>query len=93
MESTPPKDHEDHITENGLNSQSHDNVVRKICSCASSDEKNPDAKAAVGQGMGEARKVGGVAFDQGEEQKGGFLEAQKEKRTVHTLLRSWTSGM
>ena len=46
MESTLPKDHEDHFAEKGFNSLSHYNVVRKIVPVLQAT-KILDAKAAA----------------------------------------------
>ena len=46
LESTPPKDHEDHIAEKGFNSLSHCNLVHKFAPMPQA-MNIPDAKAAV----------------------------------------------
>ena len=68
QDSILPKDHEDHIAGKGFNSISHCNLVHK-CLPMPQAMKISEAKAASGQGMGEARKVACVAIEQGEEQK------------------------
>ena len=45
LDSTIPRDHEDHIAEEGFNSLSHYNLVRKFIPMPKA-MKNPDAKAA-----------------------------------------------
>ena len=70
MESTLPRDHEDHIAERGFNSMSHYNLVYKFIPMLQA-MKIPDSKAAVDNKLGEARKVASVAIEPGEEQKGG----------------------
>ena len=46
LESNLPKDHKDHIAEKGLNSISHNKLVRKFIPMPQA-MKTPDAKAAV----------------------------------------------
>ena len=84
LESTLPKDHEDHIAEKGFNSLSHHNLVHKFVPMPQA-VKIPDAKGAVDkeQRMGEARKVASVAIDQNKEEKEVVLEAQRENIRVH----------
>ena len=89
MESSFPKDHEDHIAERSFSSSSHFSLVHKFCSCAASDEDS-ECESSSGERTGEAGKVAGVAIDQVKSKKEVILEAQKEKRTVHvaTLMDS-----
>ena len=70
LESTLPKDDEDHIAEKGFNSLSHHNLVHKFVPVPQA-VKIPDAKGAVDkeQRMGKARKVASVAIDQSKEEK------------------------
>ena len=78
LESTLPKDHEDHIAEKGFNSLSHCNLVHKfvlmpqtmtIPECESSSEKLEKLPARQLTRVNCKKEV--------------ILEAQKEKRTVH----------
>ena len=46
LESSPPKDHEDHIAGKGYNSMTHDNLVHKFSPMPQA-MKIPAAKAAV----------------------------------------------
>ena len=72
LESTLPKDHEDHIADK--RPMTHKNLVAiKIL----------DAKAAVCKRMGEARKVASMALEQSEEQKRRSLKKHKERKKVH----------
>ena len=49
--------------------------------------KIPDAKAASGQGMGEAGKIASVALEQGEEQKGGYSgSTMREKESPRCYI-------
>ena len=66
LESSLPKDHEDHMAEKGFNSSSHFFLMHEICFHASSEEIL-DARGSSGQRVGEARKVAGVAIDQSEQ--------------------------
>ena len=48
LESSPPKDHEDHIAGKGHNSMTHYNLVHQFIPMPQA-MKIPDAKAAVGK--------------------------------------------
>ena len=50
LESTPPRNHEDHIAEKGFNSISHYNLVHKIILMLQA-MKIPDAKSSSAQRM------------------------------------------
>ena len=82
LESTLPRDHEDHIAEKGCNSTSHYNLVHN--SDAPSDA-NSGCEGSSGQGMGEARRVASVAIEQGEEQKRRSFWKHKERKRKSTL--------
>ena len=75
LESTLPKDHEDHIAEKGLNSLSHCNLVHNFV-LLPQVMKIPD---------GEARKGASMAIDQSKEQKRGHSGSTERKRRS-TLL-------
>ena len=56
LESTLPKDHENHIAEKGFNSTSHKHLVHKFIPMPQA-MKIPDAESRSGQRMGDVRKV------------------------------------
>ena len=82
LESTLPKDHEDHVAGKGFNSVSHYNLVHKFIPMPPAT-KIPGCESRSGQGMEEARKVASLAIEQGKEQKGGYSGSTKrEKKKV-----------
>ena len=69
LESTRPRNHDDHIAEKGFNSLIHNNLVHKIHSNAPSDE-NSGCEGCSEKRMREARENPCVADGKSEEQKG-----------------------
>ena len=81
LDSSLPKDHEDHIAGKGYNRMTHYHLVHKI-SDASSDE-NSGCESSSGQGMEEARNDSGLAVGESQKQKKEVIqEAQKDIREV-----------
>ena len=79
LESSPPKDHEDHVAERGFNSMSHHNLAYKFVLMPQA-MKIPEAKKSSGSRMGEVRKVASVAIVQNKEQKGGHSASTKRDK-------------
>ena len=78
LESTLPKDHEDHIAGKGYKSMSHYNLVHKFLPMPQS-MKIPDAKAAVHKEW-KNRNDTSLAIGQDEEQKGCYSGSTKRAR-------------
>ena len=83
LESSLPKDHEDHIAGKGYNSMTHYNLVHKFIPVHQA-MKIPDA-TAVGQQREEARNDSSLAVGQSKEQVVRLFWKQKEtnKKKVH----------
>ena len=62
----------------------------QVCSYAPSNE-NPGSNRSSGQGIGEARKVAGVANDQSKEQNGGHSGSTKRAKNFPFCYAEWTS--
>ena len=79
LESTLPKDHEDHIAEKRFKSISHYNLVHKFIPTPRRCE-NSRCESRSGQGKEEAPNIASLAIRQGEEQKGGYsVSTMREK--------------
>ena len=68
MEGAPQRHHEDHITAKGVNSLSHDNMVRKFIPMPQA-LKILDAKAPVEKDMGKFGENSGMAADESQKQE------------------------
>ena len=69
LESSLPKDHDDHIAGKGHNSMTHHNFVHKFIPMPQA-MKIPDAKAAVDKELEDARNDPSLAVGLSQEQKG-----------------------
>ena len=85
LESTPPKDHEDHIAEKWFNSSSHCNLVHKFIPMPQA-MKIRDAKAAVDKEWEKLEHCKHGKY-QGKEQKGGHPRSTKKTKNSPFLLR------
>ena len=79
LESSLPKDHEDHIADKGYCSMTHYNLVHKFIPMPQA-MKTPDAKAAVEKEWKEARNHCSLAVGQSLEQKGGYSGSTKRQK-------------
>ena len=68
LESTLPRNHEDHIAEQGFNSVHHHNLVHKFIPMPQA-MKIPDAKSAVDKTLGKVRENASLAVGKHEEQE------------------------
>ena len=75
LESSLPKDHEDHIAGNGYNSMTHCNLVHKFISTPQA-MKIPDAKAAVDKECKKVETIPVWQLDKVKRKKEVILEAQ-----------------
>ena len=84
MESTLPRNHDDHIAEEGcsINSLTHHNLVRKLIPMHQA-MTIPDGKAAVDKEWEKLEKIPAWQMDKVKSKKDVILEAHKEKRKVH----------
>ena len=89
LESSVPKDHEDHVAGKGYNSMTHYNLVHKFI-LMSQAKKIPDAKAAVDKEWKKLETIPAWQLDKVKSKKEVILEAQKDKMIVHfaTLMVS-----
>ena len=82
LQSSLPKDHEDHIAGKGYNSISHYTLVRKFIPMSQA-MKIPDAKAAVDKEWKKLETIPAWQLDKVKSKKVVFLEAQRDKHKVH----------
>ena len=85
LESSPPKDHEDHVAERGFDSMSHKNLVHEFVFVAQA-KKIPDAKTAVDQEWEEFEKLPAWRLSKIKSIREVILEAQSEKKKVHFAI-------
>ena len=69
LESTLPRNHQDHIAEKRFNSITHYKLVHKLFPCLS--DENSRCKSRSGQGMEEVRDNPSMATGENQEQEGG----------------------
>ena len=79
LESTLPRNHEDHIAEKGINSINHYNLVHKIIPTPQA-MKIPDAKAAVDKEWDKREKIPAWQMDKMKSKRDVVLEEQKDKK-------------
>ena len=82
LESTLPKDHEDHIAGKGYNSISHHILVHKFLPMPQA-MKIPDAKAVVHQEWKKFETIPAWQVDEMKSKMDGFLGAQRERKNIH----------
>ena len=82
LESTLPKDHEDHIAGQGYNSMTHYNLVHKFIPVPFA-MKIPDAKAAVNKEWEKREKLPAWQLNKVKSKKEVILEAQRDTEKVH----------
>ena len=82
LESSLPKDHEDHIAGKGYNSMTHYNFFHK-CILMPQAMNIPDAKAAVGKEWKKLEKNPAWQLDKVKSKKDFILEARRDKKKVH----------
>ena len=83
LESTLPRNHNDRIAEKGFNSLNHHNLVHKFIPMPQA-MKIPDAKAAANEDWENLEKIPAWQMDKVKSKKHIILEAQKEKKKVHS---------
>ena len=79
VESSRPKNHDDHIAGKGFTSMSHHNLVHKFIPVAQA-MKIPDAKEAVDKEWKKARDDPSMEFGRSQEQKGGDSGSTKRHK-------------
>ena len=72
VESSHPKNHEDHIASKGFTSMTHHNLVQK--------DENSACKSCRGQGMEKARDNPSMATGRSHEQEGGYSRSTKRQK-------------
>ena len=77
MESSLPRNHDDHIAESGFNFLTHYNVVHKFIRMLQA-MKNPEANAAVGKEWEKPEKIPAWQMDKVKSKKDVILEAQEK---------------
>ena len=82
MEGSPHKNHEDHIAGKGMNSLSHNNLVRKFIPVPQA-MKIPDAKAAVEKEWEKLEKIPAWQLTQVRNTNEVIAEARNEDRKEH----------
>ena len=82
LESSAPKDHEDHIAGKGYYSMTHYNLVHKFIPIFSSDE-NSGCESSSEQGMEEARNDSSVAVGESQKQERRYSGSTKRQKKVH----------
>ena len=82
VESSQPKNHEDHIASKGFTSMTHHNLVHKFIPMPQV-MKIPDAKAAVGKEWKKLETIPAWSLEKVKSKKEIILEAQRDKRKVH----------
>ena len=82
LESTLPRNHDDHIAEKGSNSLTHYNLVHK-CIPMLQVMKILDANAAANREKEKLEKIPAWQMDKVKSKKDAILEAQTEKKKVH----------
>ena len=82
LESTFPRNHEDHVAEKGVQSKNHNSTVRKFASLPQA-MKSPDAKAAVNKEWEKLEKIPARQMEKVKSKKDVILDAQKKKKKVH----------
>ena len=82
LESTLPRNHEDHIAEKGFNSISHCNLVHEFVPMPQAMNV-PDAKTAVDKEWEKLEKLTAWQLDKVKSKKEAILEAQQEQKKVH----------
>ena len=92
LESSPPKDHEDHIAGKGYNSTEHYNLVHKFIHMPQA-MKIPDAKAAVVNEWNKLQKIPAWQLDKVKSKKRRLFWKHKETTRKSTLLHWWTSAI
>ena len=78
VESTQPKNHEDHIAGKGFTSMTHCNLVHKFIPVPQA-MKIPDAKAAVDKGWKKLETIP-MATGESQEQEGGHSRSTKRQK-------------
>ena len=79
MESSPPKDHVDHIAGKGYNSMTHYNLVHKFIPMRQA-MKIPDAKEAVDKEWKKLETIPAWNLEKSPEQKGGYSGSTKRQK-------------
>ena len=82
LESSAPKDHEDHIAGKGYYSMTHYNLVHKFIPISQA-MKIPDAKAAVNKELKKLETVPAWQLEIDKSKNDDILEAQRDKKKVH----------
>ena len=82
LESTLPRNHEDHIAEKGLSSLSHHNLLHTFIPLLQA-MKIPDAKAAVDEEWEKLETIPAWSLDKAKSKKEVILEARRDKQIVH----------
>ena len=85
LESSPPKNHEDHITGKGYNSMTHYNLVHKFIPMPQAI-RILDAKAAVDKEWKKLETVPAWQLDNVKSKKEVILEAQRDPKRKSTLM-------
>ena len=101
LESSQPKDDEDHIAGKGYNSMTHLNLVSQVFSFASSDE-NSGCESSIGEGMEEIWDDSSLGVEEGQKQEGGHsgsTQRQKESPLCYVdghlssqICRGWNQN-
>ena len=85
LESSLPKNHEDHFAGKGYTSMTHYNLVHKFIPIPQA-MKILDARSSSGQGMEEARDNFGLAVGRSQKQEGGYSGSTKRQKRESILL-------